>query len=398
MRLRFHSTFLVFSFLFVLVFACPLYVRSAGAQKTGMAFERASHLRRGINASGWFAQAPDYSLKRLQTYTTADDIALIARMGFDHVRLSIDASPLVAWQAAGKIETPFIAQLDKTVKNILDDRLSVIIDVHPESSYKAQLRQGTTSVQEFTSLWRDLATHYAASDPEHVFFEIMNEPEQDDPYRWQGIESVVAHAIRDVAPNHTIIAAGAHWSGLEDLLALEPIALPNVIYTFHDYLPFPFTHQGATWTSVEVRPLRGIPYPSSPQTIDPKIDQEPDLPSQFFLEQYGLDRWDSARIEHTISFAARWSKKHHVPVYCGEFGVFREFSAPDARALWIHDTRAALEKYNIGWAMWDYQGGFGIVKKRNGVATSDVQILNALGLHAPSSARARPISENGSIR
>ena len=74
----------------------------------------------------------------------------------------------------------------------------------------------------------------------------MNEPEQDDSYRWQGIESFVAGQIRQSAPNHTIIRSRAHWSGLEDLMILEPIAVSNVIYTFHDYEPFSFTHQGAT--------------------------------------------------------------------------------------------------------------------------------------------------------
>src|ERR1035437_6297473 len=57
------------------------------------AFARAQHLKRGINASEWFAQsASDYSAARTNRYTDAQDIALMARLGFDHVRLSIDRS------------------------------------------------------------------------------------------------------------------------------------------------------------------------------------------------------------------------------------------------------------------------------------------------------------------
>jgi hypothetical protein len=44
----------------------------------------------------------------------------------------------------------------------------------------------------------------------------------------------------------------------------------------------------------------------------------------------------------------------------------------------------AFEKNHIGWAMWDYQTNFGVVTKSNGVTTPDVDVLNALGLHAPS--------------
>jgi endoglucanase len=363
-----------------LVSATFAHPQQAGAD---VATLRAQHLRHGINASMWFAQAPhNYSKERLQTYTTADDIALIARMGFDHVRLSIDADPLVEWQRSQNGHTDFMTELDRVVKTMVENHLAVIIDIHPESSYKAPLRQGTNSVQHFTALWRQLATHYASSDPEYVFFEIMNEPEQDDPYRWQGIQAVVAEAIHDVAPNHTIIAGGAHWSGLEDLLMLQPLAQANVIYTFHDYEPFPFTHQGATWTSPEVQPLRAIPYPSSTDAVSSKLDQEPELAGKYFLEQYGLGRWDADRVEKTIEFAAKWSQLHHAPVYCGEFGVLRDYAPPAMRAAWLRDMRTAMEKNNIGWAMWDYQANFGAVTKSNGVTTPDVKVINALGLHA----------------
>lgn len=374
------------AFVSTLILATLLNVATAGAQQDGpdIAAEHARHLRHGINASMWFAQAPrNYSKERLQTYTTPDDIALIAHMGFDHVRLSIDADPLVEWQRAHGNTTAFMTELDRVVNTVLGNHLAVIIDIHPESSYKTPLRQGTNSVQNFTALWRALAAHFASSDPEYVFFEIMNEPEQDDPYRWQGIQSVVADAIRAVAPRHTIIAGGAHWSGLEDLLVLEPLGQSNIIYTFHDYEPFPFTHQGATWTSPEVQPLGAIPYPSSTEVVSPKLEQEPDLAGKYFLEQYGLGRWDADRVEKTIEFAARWSQLHHAPVYCGEFGVLRDYAPPTMRAQWLHDMRAAMEKNNIGWAMWDYQANFGVVTKANGVTTPDPAIVNALGLHAP---------------
>ncbi len=377
-----RSTFLILFLLSFFVLA-PFVI--AQASQDTLAFERAQHIRRGINASIWFAQFPsDYSVKRLQSFTTPDDIALMSAMGLDHVRLSIDADPLVDWMRHRGETTPFVTELDRVVKAILDNHLSVLIDIHPESSYKAPLKQGSASVEQFNSLWRVLAAHYASTDPEHVFFEIMNEPEQDDPFRWQGIESTVAQTIRTQAPNHTIIAAGAHWSGLGDLLVLQPLGLPNVIYTFHDYEPFPFTHQGATWTTPAVRPLRGIPYPSSPADIASKLSQEPDLAGQFFLDEYGMGKWDAARVEHTIAYAAKWSQLHHVPVYCGEFGVLRDYANPAMRAQWTHDMRVAFEKNNIGWAMWDYQTNFGLVSKENGGAAKPIPaMVEALGLRQP---------------
>jgi len=42
--------------------------------------------------------------------------------------------------------------------------------------------------------------------------------------------------------------------------------------------------------------------------------------------------------------------------------------------------RIALEKYGIGWTMWDYAGGFGVVNKQSGHATPDTEVVKALGL------------------
>jgi hypothetical protein len=54
-------------------------------------------LQRGLNLSHWFAQARSaqgYSLEHLTAHTTASDVALIRRLGFDHARLSVDPALL----------------------------------------------------------------------------------------------------------------------------------------------------------------------------------------------------------------------------------------------------------------------------------------------------------------
>jgi endoglucanase len=349
-------------------------------QKDDLALQRAQHLRHGINTSDWFAQSGDYSVQRLRTFTTADDIRLIHHLGFDHIRISIDAEPLLAWQRQQASGTAFMAELDTIVNLAIQQHLAVIIDIHPQSRYKQSLLQGEESVKRFAMLWTALATHFAPLDPDYVFFEIMNEPEQPDTYRWQGIQSLVAQQIRTAAPNNTIIACGARWSGLDDLLPIEPLALSNIIYTFHDYEPFAFTHQGATWTDPAVQPLRNVPYPSTPENVAINFEQEPTLAGQFFVQQYGLARWDAHRIDVTLSFAEQWSQLHHAPVYVGEFGVHRPYADPTMRAQWIRDMRTMMEKHHLGWAMWDYQDNFGAVTKKDGQTIPDSAIIEALGL------------------
>jgi len=185
-----------------------------------------------------------------QTWTTAEDIALIKSMGFDHVRLSVNPQPMMADHRAGEISAEYFGYLDAAVKMILDQGMAVTIDLHPESDFKTRLAKEDSFVQEFADFWRALARHYSAWDAERVFFEILNEPEFSDRYRWYGVQAKLATAIREGAPQHTIIAAGARWSDDDELVFLEPLRDPNVIYNFHFYDPHIFTHQGATWDRI----------------------------------------------------------------------------------------------------------------------------------------------------
>ena len=224
----------------------------------------------------------------------AQDIALIKALGFDHVRLSVNPQPMFRPRQADELPAEYLDELDAAVKMILDANLAVMIDIHPDSDFKEKLAKEGDFTEQFADFWRGLARHYSNLDPNLVFFEILNEPEARDAYRWYGVESRLAVAIREGAPNHTIIATGARYSDDDDLLSIEPLHDSNVIYTFHFYDPHVFTHQGATW-------------------------------------------------------AKRWN----VPVICNEFGVFRKEARPEDRAAWISDVRKSLEKHGIGWTMWD---------------------------------------------
>lgn len=342
---------------------------------------RLAHLRRGINLSGWFAQVYDsrgYSQEHLQSWITASDMSLIKSMGFDYVRLSVNPKPLFNAREPEKIPAAYLGYLDSAIKMALDHDLAVVLDIHPDSDFKASLKDDT-SVQQFTDFWHALAAHYSSWDPDRLFLEIMNEPEMQDPYRWLGIETKVAAAIRSAAPQHTIIAAGARWSDNDDLVFLEPLRDPNVIYNFHFYEPHIFTHQGATWGAYYWHWLKDLHYPSSIENSEKVADEVQDPVDRLNVVRYGYDHWDADRMNGELKQAADWAAHNRVLLTCNEFGVFRNAN-PEDRARWITDVRSALERYGIGWAMWDYDGNFGVVTKNNGQTTPDELTLHALGL------------------
>jgi endoglucanase len=352
---------------------------SAGAQKS-VAFERAEHLRRGVNLSGFYAQTRDFSAARLDAYMSVADIQALKAMGFDHVRLSIDPEALIRVPQTGELRQEPMAQLDKTVGQLTGAGLSVILDIHADESWKAGLTHGDDGATKLFAFWEQFAAHYAKTDPERVFFEILNEPSMDDLYRWEGIQDRVVAVIRHAAPRHTIIATAAGWDHQDQLVALEPVRDDDVIYTFHDYDPMWFTHQGASWSTPAFAYLHGVPYPSTPENIQAVLSEEPEERERLLLERYGEDRWDAQRVDSEIVAAAKWGEEHSVPVYCGEFGVYKNYADAKMRVAWINDTRAALERHHLGWALWDYDGNFGLATKGSDGIVMDQDVLRALGM------------------
>jgi len=352
----------------------------------GLAQRRQTHLQHGINASEWFAQVYDskgYTKEHFETWMTAQDIALIKSMGFDNVRLSVNPQPMFRHNRADELPAEYLAYLDAAVKMILDQGLAVTIDIHPDSDFKARLTNEDDFVEQFCEFWRALARHYSKLNADLVFFEILNEPEMRDRYRWYGIQAKLAAAIREGAPQHTIIASGARYSADDELLFLEPLHDANVIYDFHFYDPHVFTHQGASWgVNFWHNEKAGLAYPSNLESAEKVAAQVPEEINRLYILQYGMGHWDAARVDMEITQVAEWAKRRNLPVICNEFGVFRPYASPQDRAAWIHDVRTSLERHGMGWAMWDYSGGFGVVTKANPGASAvpDEVTLKALGL------------------
>jgi len=86
-----------------------------GNSDASLAQRRATRLRHGINLSEWFAQVYDqkgYVKEHFETWTTAQDIALIKAMGFDHVRLSVNPQPMFRRGQADQIPADYLGYLD----------------------------------------------------------------------------------------------------------------------------------------------------------------------------------------------------------------------------------------------------------------------------------------------
>ena len=344
-------------------------------------FRRAVTLTRGINTSGWFGGSRDYSSKHISTYVTTADLRVMRDLGIQFVRFPFD--PALLMQDGHVSSSPdkeqIWNQLDSALDMVQSAGLAVDFVVFPDDEFIQQLRT-QDGLKQFILLWQVLAKHFSGRDPERFFFELINEPKVQDRYDWIGIEIQVVKAIRQIDQQHTILASGANWDGLEDLLDTEALPDSNVIYTFHFYEPYAFTHQGAMWADSELPYYKDIPYPATPELIAQKLRSIPSDRARYRLYLYGAGGWNRAGIGQRLAFAADWGRERHVPVICNEFGAYAETTPADSRARYLEDVRSALEQQGIGWAMWDWSGNSGLVSRKNDEVLPDAAIARALGL------------------
>lgn len=347
---------------------------------------RYARFSRGINLPYWF-WLNDGELKPLEERFSSEDLRLIKKLGLTFVRLPVDMANIYSSEREDRLKPEALDLLLAGIEKIVKSGLAVNFDLHSisqqegGSDYSGPLGKDEHFTEEFIVFWEKLAEKLSVFDPEWLIIEPMNEPvflgEED---KWPPLQERLIAAIRKKLPHHTILATGAFWSNLSTLLTLKPLQDQNIWYNFHFYEPHIFTHQGATWSSEWVKPLRQVPYPSSPESVRKAISLVDQEEIKKYLQDYGEERWNGEKIEQQILKAVKWAEKHGVRLFCNEFGAYRNYCLPQDRKIWIQDVRLALEKYGIGWAMWEFDGSFGLVYRKNKKAVVDKSIASALGL------------------
>ena len=192
--------------------------------------------------------------------------------------------------------------------------LRVVVDLHSPPGGQATgggyagsdhgLFTDAVCQRKFVDLWQRMARKYRGV--EGIWgFDLANEPVEgvvaDGLADWQELAERAARAIRAVDPKRTIIVEPAEGGGPRGLAELQPLDLPNVVYSVHMYEPTAFTHQGVF---SKQRPVR---YPGEIEEV----------------------QWGKAQLQAVLQPAIDFQKAYGVPMYIGEFSAIR--SAPTER-------------------------------------------------------------------
>jgi endoglucanase len=336
---------------------------------------------KGVNFSGWFES---YSAQGISfTRYTEEDFANVKSLGADVVRLPIRMHSMTLGPPSYTFDPLLFKFLDFAVDWAEKHELYIIIDNHTFDPVEVTANDIDKIL---IPVWEQLARRYKDRS-DYVVYEILNEPHKISDQRWGEIQGMVIDAIRRIDQKHAIMVGGTDYNSIGKLFSIPEYADKNLIYTFHFYDPFLFTHQGASWGDPPVlTTLAGVPFPADRSRM-PKIprDLRGTWVEHSLNSSYRTDATPS-KLYKTLDRAVAFSRERGVPIFCGEFGVYMIQSPEADRVTWYEVVSGALDRRNISRTSWDYYGGFGIFKTERGgdfFADLNTGVLCAMGFTPP---------------
>jgi len=318
--------------------------------------------KKGVNISHWLSQSSLRGTERAE-FITEEDFEFIASLGYDHVRLPIDEVQI--WDEEGNKETEAFRLLHNALGWASKYKLDVIVDLHIIRSHYFNNLEAITlwkdpvEQEKFCDLWRDLSSELKGYPLTEVAYELMNEAVADDPEDWNKLIAKAIAAVRETEPERIIVVGSNEWQHWDTFHQLKVPDDPNLILSFHFYKPFLLTHHTARWTDIKF--FEGpVHYPG--WTVK-KEDITPELQEYIDKEPHRYRNFTIETMREMFQEPLTLAKEKGLPLYCGEFGCLPVVPEKD-RLQWYADMIEVLEENDIGWANWDYKGGFGIADRR----------------------------------
>jgi endoglucanase len=152
------------------------------------------------------------------TYPGNDRIDWVATQGFGIIRLPFVFQNIQA-SSLGMLNEAAMRQLDPVLTECAVRRIVCLLDMHNYGNYylddsaAGQGLPGTIGVSNarLANLWAQIANRYKNNS--FVWFDLMNEPNQQTALEWVKTDNAIAAAIRATGTTNKIVFQGTAWEG-----------------------------------------------------------------------------------------------------------------------------------------------------------------------------------------
>lgn len=358
---------------FILTAVYPLIAKSNPTlpAERQIAFARARSLDNGISVS-WLEQTWNKDI--LQTDgLQPDDLKLLKQLGFKSIRLP------VAFKYFETHNIPFsqvLLRIDYAWQLCKQYGFKMIIDYHYGDLDDQNFARETQIV---INTWLTIANKYHNTAEDDLFFEIYNEPAPINPQVWKDAAYNIVTSIRKVDKQRTLLVGASNYNSIYELSRFVRLQDENIIYTFHFYEPFLFTHQGAEWVGDQVATI-GVGFPYSVEKFPPLNLKAKGTAGEANYNKYRLDG-NERSVHDKLQLIKHWGDKYNVPLLCSEYGSYNKYADPDSRCRYTKAVRYYLKQMKIPGILWDYNSNFSLFNGKPSLETLNDCMKDALGYH-----------------
>ena len=290
--------------------------------------------------------------EHFDSYITERDVSYIASLGMDHIRLGFDQ--IVLEKAPFCYRSHILDLIEDFVRWCKKYGLNVVLNLHKAIGNYCDIREEADLLdseelkERFISLWCELERRFSAYPG--VAFELLNELRDVSPEKWNDLAARTLGALRALNPTRTVVIGSTSWNSVKTLPDLRVFDDGNVVYTFHMYEPFEFTHQRGVLQASPLFYNRKMSYPGD---IDRYNDyRKVARNKEHFYE--GYDVMDARYIEDHLAPAVEFLKAHPDKIlWCGEFGTIRHADIV-SRENYMRDVIRFCKRNGIPYCVWNY--------------------------------------------
>lgn len=322
----------------------------------------------GIGMGGWLTNYKRFNvlpeehrlpitigdLEHFDTFITEKDVAYVASLGFDHVRLGFDQ--VVLEECPGVYRERTFGRIDAFVGWCAKYGLNVVLNLHKaignycDIQEKVQLLDDEGLQRRFIALWLEIERRYHSYP--NLAFEILNEVRDVDPEKWNRLADRCLNEIRKVNKDRWVVIGSTCWNSVNRLKDLRIWDDPKVVYTFHMYAPFEFTHQRGVLQAQPLYYNRTLEYPTTDveryrgyrRLIYPGSDGG----------YKGVKAIDKTHLALLLRDAFDFVKRHPDKIlWNGEFGTIRH-APPASRVAYMRNVVELCRTNGIPYCVWNY--------------------------------------------
>ena len=318
---------------------------------------------KGFNLLDFFSPNPASS----RGTTTEEHLMWMRDWGFDFVRipmaypsyLDIDRNKKITPEEVYRIKPSAVDNVDRVVTLAHKNGLHVSLNLHRAPGYcinagfhePYNLWTDQEALDAFCFHWQMWAKRYGSISNKLISFDLVNEPtmredmnDQHSPRSavpgslYRKVAKAAAETIRKENPGHLVIADGNNGGNT----VIPEIKDLNIAQSCRGYHPGIISHYKAPWA---FKDPESLPEPKWPGQVGDK-----------YLSRAMLEEAYKPWIDLV---------NEGVGVHCGECGCWNK-TPHDVFLAWFGDVLDILKQHNIGFALWEFIGDFGIMNSRRG--------------------------------